>query len=54
MTDDVATTAIDDTAADPHPRRRVGVLATTMQRVGWPWGARWSHPDYQHFSANGG
>ena len=33
---------------------RGGVLATTMQRVGWPWGARWSHPDYQHFSSNGG
>jgi haloalkane dehalogenase len=33
MTDDVATTAIDDTAADPYPRRRVGVLATTMSYV---------------------
>jgi D-alanyl-D-alanine carboxypeptidase len=21
---------------------------------GWLWGARWSHPDYQHFSSNGG
>ena len=31
-----------------------GVLATKMRQVGWPWGARWSHPDYQHFSANGG
>lgn len=31
-----------------------GVLAGTMRRVGWPWGARWSHPDYQHFSSNGG
>lgn len=31
-----------------------GVVATKMRQVGWPWGARWSHPDYQHFSANGG
>ena len=31
-----------------------GVIATQMRRVGWPWGARWSHPDYQHFSSNGG
>ncbi len=33
---------------------RSGVIASTMRRNGWPWGARWSHPDYQHFSANGG
>jgi hypothetical protein len=30
------------------------VIATTMRDRGWPWGARWSRPDYQHFSANGG
>ena len=33
---------------------RRGVIATRMRANGWPWGARWSHPDYQHFSANGG
>jgi hypothetical protein len=33
---------------------RDGVIASTMRRNGWPWGARWSDPDYQHFSANGG
>jgi hypothetical protein len=33
---------------------RSGVLARTMRRNGWSWGARWAHPDYQHFSANGG
>lgn len=33
---------------------RSGVIASKMRQVGWPWGARWSHPDYQHFSANGG
>jgi hypothetical protein len=31
-----------------------GVVARTMRNRGWPWGARWSNPDYQHFSANGG
>lgn len=30
------------------------VIASTMRGNGWPWGARWSDPDYQHFSANGG
>ena len=33
---------------------RSGVIASKMRQVGWPWGARWSHPDYQHFSSNGG
>ena len=33
---------------------RRGVIATKMRQLGWPWGARWSHPDYQHFSSNGG
>ncbi len=33
---------------------RSGVIASTMRRNGWPWGARWAHPDYQHFSSNGG
>lgn len=33
---------------------RGGVIAQAMSSRGWPWGARWSHPDYQHFSANGG
>ncbi|MDX6298946.1 MAG: hypothetical protein QOF53_160 [Nocardioidaceae bacterium] len=33
---------------------RSGVIATMMRRNGWPWGARWSDPDYQHFSSNGG
>lgn len=31
-----------------------GVIATAMRERGWPWGARWARPDYQHFSANGG
>jgi hypothetical protein len=31
-----------------------GVIADRMRRLGWLWGARWGHPDYQHFSSNGG
>lgn len=30
------------------------VVAKAMAGRGWPWGARWSQPDYQHFSATGG
>jgi hypothetical protein len=29
------------------------VVAATMSGRGWLWGARWSHPDYQHFSETG-
>ncbi len=31
-----------------------GVLARAFAARGWKWGARWSRPDYQHFSSNGG
>lgn len=31
-----------------------GVVARTFRNLGWLWGGRWQHPDYQHFSANGG
>jgi hypothetical protein len=31
-----------------------GPIPTAMRERGWFWGARWSRPDYQHFSANGG
>jgi hypothetical protein len=31
-----------------------GVVARRFRSLGWLWGARWSHPDYQHFSSNGG
>lgn len=33
---------------------RDGVIASRMRALGWLWGARWSRPDYQHFSSNGG
>jgi D-alanyl-D-alanine carboxypeptidase/LGFP repeat len=33
---------------------RGDVVAGTMRNRGWLWGARWTYPDYQHFSANGG
>ncbi|MGW0232185.1 M15 family metallopeptidase [Actinopolymorpha singaporensis] len=29
-------------------------VESTLRGRGWPWGARWSYPDYQHFSENGG
>jgi hypothetical protein len=31
-----------------------GVLVSAFAAVGWPWGGRWSDPDYQHFSSTGG
>jgi hypothetical protein len=31
-----------------------GVVARRFRTLGWLWGARWTHPDYQHFSSNGG
>jgi len=33
---------------------RRGVVQRAFTAAGWLWGARWSHPDYQHFSSNGG
>ena len=33
---------------------RRGVVHRAFSSAGWLWGARWSHPDYQHFSSNGG
>jgi hypothetical protein len=30
-----------------------GPVAKAMSARGWPWGARWRYPDYQHFSATG-
>jgi len=30
------------------------LVAGAVAARGWLWGARWSHHDYQHFSANGG
>jgi hypothetical protein len=29
-------------------------IAQELWRQGWSWGARWSLPDYQHWSSNGG
>lgn len=29
-------------------------IAQELWRQGWSWGARWSPPDYQHWSSNGG
>ncbi|MGH3488343.1 MAG: M15 family metallopeptidase [Actinopolymorphaceae bacterium] len=33
--------------------RRGDAVESVMRRLGWPWGARWRYPDYQHFSENG-
>ncbi|HSV37839.1 MAG TPA: M15 family metallopeptidase [Nocardioidaceae bacterium] len=33
---------------------RDSIVASTFRSFGWWWGARWAHPDYQHFSTNGG
>ena len=33
--------------------RRGDPVESTMRSLGWPWGARWQYPDYQHFSVNG-
>ena len=30
-----------------------GPVTRAMTAMGWAWGARWTHPDYQHFSSNG-
>jgi hypothetical protein len=30
-----------------------GAVAKAMANRGWPWGARWRYPDYQHFSSTG-
>ncbi|MGD9955974.1 MAG: Ig-like domain-containing protein [Candidatus Nanopelagicales bacterium] len=30
------------------------VVAQSFKAFGWVWGGRWSPPDYQHFSSNGG
>jgi hypothetical protein len=30
-----------------------GVFAKAFSTERWYWGARWRHPDYQHFSQNG-
>lgn len=38
---------------DPGMLHAGDAVTTAMRHVGWPWGARWAHPDYQHFSANG-
>jgi hypothetical protein len=51
---DFARTYLDRGRVRPGMILGDGVVAATMRRNGWPWGARWSHPDYQHFSANGG
>jgi D-alanyl-D-alanine carboxypeptidase len=30
------------------------IIYKAMAKYHWLWGGRWAHPDYQHFSSNGG
>ena len=45
---------LDRSHARPGMLYYDGVVARTFRSFGWLWGARWAHPDYQHFSINGG
>ncbi len=47
-------TYLDRQSARPGMILKGSVIARAMASRGWLWGARWSRPDYQHFSANGG
>lgn len=42
--------------ADPRPGmiRAGDAVTAAFREAGWHWGGRWSNPDYQHFSADGG
>lgn len=39
---------------DPGVITSSSSIAQELWRQGWSWGARWSPPDYQHWSSNGG
>ncbi|GLV84379.1 hypothetical protein Slala03_40680 [Streptomyces lavendulae subsp. lavendulae] len=45
---------LDRDRAGPGVIRPDDAVTRAFEAVGWSWGARWSEPDYQHFSANGG
>lgn len=45
---------LDRDRARPGMIRPGDAVARAFEEVGWSWGGRWSNPDYQHFSANGG
>ena len=45
---------VDRSVHQPGTAFTGGELVSAFAAVGWPWGGRWSAPDYQHFSANGG
>ncbi|MET9020485.1 M15 family metallopeptidase [Actinopolymorpha sp. NPDC004070] len=46
-------TYLDRTNVRPGMIVRGDAVERTMRGLGWPWGARWAYPDYQHFSSNG-
>ncbi|MGG8408515.1 M15 family metallopeptidase [Streptomyces sp. 12297] len=44
---------LDRDRGAPGMIRPGDAVTRAFEEVGWQWGARWSDPDYQHFSANG-
>ncbi|MFE5804835.1 M15 family metallopeptidase [Streptomyces sp. NPDC056491] len=47
-------THLDRSRVDPGMITPDGVVTRAFREAGWYWGGRWSPPDYQHFSAEGG
>ncbi|WP_234431779.1 M15 family metallopeptidase [Streptomyces sp. NRRL S-241] len=47
-------TYLDRDRARPGMVTPEGVVTRAFREAGWYWGGRWSPPDYQHFSAEGG
>ncbi|MGW6979198.1 M15 family metallopeptidase [Streptomyces sp. NPDC054932] len=45
---------LDRSRARPGMITADGVVTRAFREVGWYWGGRWSPPDYQHFSEQGG
>jgi hypothetical protein len=44
----------DQHLRDPGVITSRSSIARALWGQGWAWGARWSNPDYQHWSSNGG
>ena len=44
---------LDRSLREPGMHYASGPVPTAMRREGWPWGARWRHKDYHHFSRTG-
>jgi hypothetical protein len=44
----------EDNRRDPGVITSRSSIARALWAQGWAWGARWTLPDYQHWSSNGG